>query len=163
MGGSEAQFQLQAEIELAQMKKVQAYVGIRGALNSSELADVPVRPDGALHADSSARPVHLDYRVNHTRWVVLRYPTPSMAQLASMSTEQFEELLLPGLHARLRAAWPRRWSRSRQRMERTDRVRVTRPRAPTSASASRTSAWSRARAGATFPTASASPRRCGTR
>ena len=35
------------------------------------------------------RPV-LDYRVNKTRWVVLRWPTPSMAQAAGMSTEAFE-------------------------------------------------------------------------
>jgi aminopeptidase len=32
----------------------------------------------------------LNYRVNKTRWVVLRWPTPSMAQAAGMSTEAFE-------------------------------------------------------------------------
>jgi len=37
------------------------------------------------------RPV-LNYRVNKTRWVVLRWPTPSMAQGAGMSTEAFENL-----------------------------------------------------------------------
>jgi aminopeptidase len=37
------------------------------------------------------RPV-LDYRVNRTRWCVLRWPTPSMAQAAGMSTETFENL-----------------------------------------------------------------------
>jgi len=37
------------------------------------------------------RPV-LDYRVNKTRWVVLRWPSPSMAQAAGMSTEAFENL-----------------------------------------------------------------------
>jgi len=36
------------------------------------------------------RPV-LNYRVNKTRWVVLRWPTPSMAQAANMSTEAFED------------------------------------------------------------------------
>ena len=85
------QLELQAASELFQMKQVQAYVGLRGAGNISELADVP--PDRlALVQKLVAQPVHLDYRVNHTRWVVLRYPTPSMAQLAGMSTEQFEDL-----------------------------------------------------------------------
>ena len=37
------------------------------------------------------RPVQ-DQRVNKTRWVVLRWPTPSMAQSAGMSTEAFENL-----------------------------------------------------------------------
>lgn len=90
-GGNEAQFKLQSEIELFQMQKVQAYVGLRGAENSSELSDVPVDRMG-LYTRLVAQPVHLDYRVNHTRWVVLRYPTPSMAQQANMSTEQFEDL-----------------------------------------------------------------------
>jgi aminopeptidase len=35
------------------------------------------------------RPV-LNYRVEKTRWVVLRWPSPSMAQAANMSTEAFE-------------------------------------------------------------------------
>jgi len=88
---TEAQFQLQSEMELEDMKRVQCYVGLRAADNVSELADVP--PDAiALHTRLVARPVHLEYRVNHTRWVVLRYPTSSMAQLAGMSTEAFEDL-----------------------------------------------------------------------
>ncbi|MEM9160767.1 MAG: aminopeptidase, partial [Verrucomicrobiota bacterium] len=33
----------------------------------------------------------LDWRVNHTKWVVLRWPTPAMAQQAMMSTEAFED------------------------------------------------------------------------
>ena len=36
------------------------------------------------------RPV-LDRRVNETKWVVLRYPNPSMAQLAGSSLERFED------------------------------------------------------------------------
>jgi len=36
------------------------------------------------------RPVQ-DQRVKKTKWVVLRWPTPSMAQLAGMSTEAFED------------------------------------------------------------------------
>lgn len=33
----------------------------------------------------------LDYRVNKTKWVVLRYPNPAMAQLAGTSQEAFED------------------------------------------------------------------------
>jgi aminopeptidase len=32
-----------------------------------------------------------DWRVNKTRWCVLRWPSPSMAQAANMSTEAFED------------------------------------------------------------------------
>jgi aminopeptidase len=75
-------------IELARMKKVQAYVAIRGAHNASESSDVP--SDRLQQYSKTLRPV-LDYRVNKTKWCVLRWPTPSMAQAANMSTEAFED------------------------------------------------------------------------
>ena len=41
MHATEASMKLQGELELAQMKQVQAYIGIRASANVSELADVP--------------------------------------------------------------------------------------------------------------------------
>ena len=77
------------DLEMFRMKKMAAYVAVRGSANATENADVP----GALMQMYSKiiRPV-LDYRVNQTRWCVLRWPTPSMAQSAAMSTEAFENL-----------------------------------------------------------------------
>jgi aminopeptidase len=77
------------DIEMFRMKKMQAYIAIRGAANSTENADVP-GPLMQLHS-KVVRPL-LDYRINKTRWCVLRWPTPSMAQSAGMSTEAFENL-----------------------------------------------------------------------
>ena len=77
------------DLELFRMKKMQAYVAIRGADNMNENADVP--GDRMKLYSKVIRPV-LDYRVNKTRWCVLRWPTPSMAQAAGMSTEAFENL-----------------------------------------------------------------------
>jgi aminopeptidase len=77
------------DVELFRMKKMDAYIAIRGSANANENADVP-GDRMALHSRIT-RPV-LNYRVNKTRWCVLRWPTPSMAQAASMSTEAFENL-----------------------------------------------------------------------
>ncbi len=77
------------DLELARMKKVQAYIAIRGSENASENSDVPGNRM-ALYSRIT-RPV-LDWRINKTRWCVLRWPTPSMAQAAGMSTEAFEDL-----------------------------------------------------------------------
>jgi aminopeptidase len=77
------------DIEMFRMKKVQAYIAIRGSANASENADVP--SDQMQLYSKIIRPVQ-DYRVNKTRWCVLRWPTPSMAQAAGMSTEAFENL-----------------------------------------------------------------------
>jgi aminopeptidase len=77
------------DVELFRMKKMQAYIAIRGSGNASENSDVP--GDRMALYSRITRPV-LDYRVNKTRWCVLRWPTPSMAQAAGMSTEAFENL-----------------------------------------------------------------------
>ncbi len=77
------------DVEMFRMKKVQAYLAIRGSANASETADVDSQRL-ALYS-KILRPV-LNYRVSKTRWVVLRWPTPSMAQGAGMSTEAFEDL-----------------------------------------------------------------------
>jgi aminopeptidase len=76
------------DIEMFRMKKMQAYIAIRGSANASETSDVPSETMSMY--SRVLRPV-LNHRVNKTRWCVLRWPTPSMAQAASMSTEAFED------------------------------------------------------------------------
>jgi aminopeptidase len=84
-----AQASLIRDLEMYRMKRMQAYIGVRGSANATENADVSSERL-ALYS-KTLRPV-LNYRVNKTRWCVLRWPTPSMAQAASMSTEGFENL-----------------------------------------------------------------------
>jgi aminopeptidase len=86
---NEKQAALVRDIEMFRMKKMQAYIAIRGSANISENSDVP--NDRMQLYSRIIRPVQ-DYRVNKTRWCVLRWPTPSMAQAAGMSTEAFEDL-----------------------------------------------------------------------
>ena len=88
-GTSEPHAGLVRDLELARMKKMQAYIAVRGSANANENADVP--SDLMALYSRITRPV-LNYRVNKTRWCVLRWPTPSMAQGAGMSTEAFEDL-----------------------------------------------------------------------
>ncbi|MDA8352152.1 MAG: aminopeptidase [Firmicutes bacterium] len=78
-----------ARHDLARMKEMDCYVAIRGQENINELADVPA-DKMKLYTERYSRVVHNE-RVNNTRWVVLRYPNPSMAQLAGTSTEAFED------------------------------------------------------------------------
>jgi aminopeptidase len=122
---TERQHEIQAEVELTQLKRAQAYIGLRATDNASELSDVsPERM--AMYTKLVQRPVHLDYRVNHTRWVVLRYPTASMAQMANMSTEAFEDFFYRVCtldYAHMAAAI----EPLKRRMELTDRVRIVGP------------------------------------
>ena len=85
---SDRQLNIMASHELARMKKMNAYIAMRGSHNVTELADVPSEKMQLI--GKKMRPVQ-DQRVKRTKWVVLRWPTPSMAQLAGMSTEAFED------------------------------------------------------------------------
>jgi len=89
LGTNENHAALVRDIEMFRMKRMQAYIAIRGADNMNENSDVP--SDRMQLYSKIIRPVQ-DYRVNKTRWCVLRWPTPSMAQAAGMSTEAFENL-----------------------------------------------------------------------
>ncbi len=79
-----------AEMDKARMEKMQAYIGIRGGDNSFEMSDVS-EDKMAIYNGMYFHGVHHDVRVKKTKWVVLRYPTPSFAQMAGMSTEKFED------------------------------------------------------------------------
>ncbi|QDU63814.1 Aminopeptidase PepS [Planctomycetes bacterium Pan216] len=83
-------FRAVGQIEKARMEKMDAYIGVRGSDNLSELSDVPVEKLDALQKEWW-KPVHLEVRVPKTKWVVLRYPNASMAQAAKKSTEAFED------------------------------------------------------------------------
>ncbi|MEX1119763.1 MAG: aminopeptidase [Terrimicrobiaceae bacterium] len=122
-GIEEAQLEVVKAIELARMKKMQAYIALRGSHNITELSDVP--EDRANLIAGKLRPV-MDWRINQTKWVVLRWPTSAMAQQAGMSTEAFEDFyfkvctldyarMTPGMNA------------LKSLMEKTDKVHIKGP------------------------------------
>lgn len=122
-GMNDRQASLVRDLDLVRIKKMQAYIAVRGSDNINENADVP--GDRMALYSRFTRPV-LDYRVGKTRWCVLRWPTPSMAQSAGMSTEAFEDLYFQVCtldYAKMaRAMVP-----LHRRMKKTDRVRITGP------------------------------------
>src|ERR1043166_956349 len=111
------------DLELSRMKKVQAYVAVRGSENANENSDVP--SDRLSLYSRITRPV-LNYRVNKTRWCVLRWPTPSMAQGAGMSTEAFENLYFDVCTMNYRKM-ARAMVPLHRRMRRADRVHIRGP------------------------------------
>jgi aminopeptidase len=87
---SEEQISEAASFEIARMKEMKAYIGIRAGDNVSELGAVP--PEKMkIYTEKYQKPLHSDLRVKHTKWCILRYPNPSMAQLANMATDDFED------------------------------------------------------------------------
>jgi aminopeptidase len=120
---SDRQLTLMASSELARMKKMNAYIAVRGSHNITELADVP--PGKMQLIGKKMRPVQ-DQRVKRTKWVVLRWPTPSMAQLAGMSTEAFEDFYFDVCTLDYRKLQPGMKTLKRL-MEKTSRVEIKGP------------------------------------
>jgi aminopeptidase len=90
MNATELNMSFIAQYELERMQKMDAWIGIRGSDNSKELIDVP-HEKTKIYNRLWLKPVHFEERVNNTKWVVVRAPTPGFAQEAKMSTEAFEE------------------------------------------------------------------------
>lgn len=89
-GADEKYFEKLRDYALVRMKDMQCYIGVRGNKNSYELSDVPSEKID-MYSRIYAQEVHHDTRVGKTRWVILRYPNYSMAQLSGMTTEKFED------------------------------------------------------------------------
>jgi aminopeptidase len=123
LGTNQQHAGLVRDVDMFRMKKMQAYIAVRGSANASESGDVPSELQ-ALHA-KILRPV-LDQRVNKTRWCVLRWPTPSMAQGANMSTEAFENLYFDVCTMDYRKM-ARAMAPLEKRMKRADRVHLLSP------------------------------------
>jgi aminopeptidase len=120
---NQAHATLVRDIELYRMKRMQAYIAMRGSHNINETSDVP--SDKMALYSRVIRPV-LNYRVNKTRWVVLRWPTPSMAQSAGMSTEAFEDFYFDVCTMDYRKMG-RAMVPLERRMKRADRVHIKGP------------------------------------
>ena len=123
LGAGREQLEFRNEIELARMKGMDAYIAVRASNNISELSDVS--PEQMSLFEKAMSPT-LRYRVDNTKWCVLRYPTNSMAQQAGMSQEAFEDFFFDVCtfdYGKMSDAM----DPLKDLMDRTDRVRILGP------------------------------------
>ena len=123
LGAEAAQYEALSQVELARMKHMQAYIALRGSDNIFESCDIP--SERIQLVSKLMKPV-IDHRVGKTKWVVLRWPTPAMAQQAAMSTEAFEDFYFKVCTLDYSRMKPGMKALS-ELMGRTDQVRVTGP------------------------------------
>ncbi len=122
MNCSQEQLELMASVDCARMSEMSCYIGIRGSDNVSELADVPSEKM-KLYDKYYTEPVHHGIRVPKTKWVVLRYPNSSMAQLTGTSEEAFEKFYYDVCNLDY-AKMGKAMESLVEYMNRTDRVRI---------------------------------------
>lgn len=87
---TEEQIKLYGKIDRERMKKMDAYIGIRATSNTSELNGIS-KEIMELYNKYYTVPVHFEERVKNTKWCILRYPNNSMAQMAKMNKDEFED------------------------------------------------------------------------
>ncbi len=123
--GDEKTMLATADVEAYRMKQVQAYLGLRGSYNISEMSDVP-SDKMRLYEEHWLKPVHFNIRVPKTKWCVLRWPTPSMAQQAQKSSEAFEQFYFDvcTLDYKKMATAAKKL---KERMQKTDKVYIKGP------------------------------------
>jgi len=119
--GCEEQFAATNAWELFRMKKIDAFIALRGSDNIFETSDIPSEK---IRTYSKKMKPTQDYRVKKTKWCVLRWPSSAMAQQAGMSTEAFRDFYFRVCtldYARMKPGMAalKRW------MEKTDKVRIT--------------------------------------
>ena len=125
LGADAKQLAKWAEWDVARMKAMDAYIGVRAGSNMSQMKDVPSEKLD-LYQKNYALPVHFQTRIPHTRWVVLRYPNHAMAQLADMSTEAFENFYFDVCNLDY-SKMDHAMDALKARMEKTDQVHIKGP------------------------------------
>ncbi|AYV67504.1 MULTISPECIES: aminopeptidase [Niallia] len=125
LGAQTEQYEMMAQFEANVMSNMDAYIGLRAGDNINELADVPAE-QMKIEGATIGKKVHREIRVPNTKWVVLRYPSPSMAQLARMSTDAFEDFYFNVCNLDY-GKMDKAMDNLVELMNRTDKVRLTGP------------------------------------
>lgn len=120
---TEARLEKVREWTFPKYKEMDAVIAVNAQSNDSEYNEVPM--EIKMMEAKIGRPVS-ELIVNEKEWVLLNYPTPSLAQKAKMSLESFEDFLLDVClvdYAKMNAEM----QHLKQLMERTDQVRIVSP------------------------------------
>lgn len=123
-GANNEMLEMMRKQDLEQMKQMDAYIGIGASTNISELANVDknqIQNYEIKYLDDV-----LNERVDNTKWVILRYPNGSMAQLAGMGTEEFEDFYFDVCNLDY-SKMDKAMENLEKLMERTDKVHIKGP------------------------------------
>lgn len=125
LGATKEQLELLSKIDCEKMENMDCYIGIRSGDNISELSDVPAEKM-SLYNKIYSTPVHHNIRVLKTKWVVLRYPNGSMAQLNNTSTESFRNFYYDVCNLNYKKM-SNAMEKLKDIMDRTDKVKIVSP------------------------------------
>lgn len=112
-----------ADIHYNLMKEMDVYIGFSSFANPYDTQDAP---ENALAWYDESMTKVLRYRVDHTRWCVLRFPNDVMAYQAGMSTKQFTDFVFDSCLIDYAKMEPE-MNKLAELMRKTDKVRIVAP------------------------------------
>lgn len=124
-GSTDESLEKWAECDAYRMRKMDAFIGIRGIVNPRESATLGQQYSRYMQLYNT--PVHHDIRVPHTKWVVLRYPTQMMAYQAGMGTREFEDYYYRVTTGVDYEAMARAMEKAKAFLDQADRVEIVAP------------------------------------
>lgn len=83
------------ELDDYEMRKMECYIRIGGTTNTRGLSGVAT--EKIAERQKVLKPI-TDYRVEHTRWVVTKYPTDAQAQEADMSLSEYSDFVFSAIN-----------------------------------------------------------------
>ncbi len=125
MGMSEERAKLQTKYMLEQARDIDANITISCGQNIYESASVPSE-NKEVFVIHFGKPIRHDIIVETKKWVLLNYPTPSSAQQAGMSTDEFSEYFYKVCNLDY-SKMDKAMDALKTLMEKTDRVRIVAP------------------------------------
>ena len=122
-GANPDMLNMMKRFELDQMENMDAYIAVRASKNIANSSNIP--PEKMMEYELIMDEV-LNERVDNTKWVILRYPNGSMAQLAGMNTEEFEDFYFDVCNLNY-SKMNKAMDSLKSLMEKTDKVHIKGP------------------------------------
>ena len=119
---NEEQIKKFAAFHLGMTKKTDCYISIAGSNNAFDLNDIPAEKMG-MFKKLYGTPVIMKQIINKARWVAMRFPNDSMAQLAMQPQEVFEKFYYDVCCINY-AKMSKAMDPLKKLMEKTDKVRL---------------------------------------
>ncbi|MEZ5360003.1 MAG: aminopeptidase [Candidatus Zixiibacteriota bacterium] len=121
----EEQIKKYAAFHLNLTKRTDCYISIAGSNNAFDLNDIPPEKM-SMFKKLYGQPVILKQIINKARWVAMRYPNNSMAQLAMQPQEVFEDFYYDVCCVNY-AKMSKAMDPLKKLMEKTDKVHIKSP------------------------------------
>lgn len=121
---SKVQLMYYPKIDDYEIKNVDCYIRIASSTNTRGLAGVDTEKISLRQ--KITKPIS-DYRVEHTRWVITRFPTDAQAQEAEMSLSDYEEFVFNAIN---KVDWKKKYreqEKLKKLLDETHKVRIVGP------------------------------------